>query len=283
VIGVVLGECVRQIAANQIAIEGGSRAEGVHQMRVGVRRLRSALRLFRNRLPVRETAALNDELRWLAGVLGEARDLDVFIGELLGPLTRRRPADRGLASLQAAAQRKRRLAYTKVRRTLTSNRYAALLLRLGRFVDGGGFRRGTRSDLGGSARPVVRRLLRRRAARVLRLGAKLEQLSMEELHQLRIRAKRLRYATELLAPLLDRRAAKRASRRLTDLQKLLGHLNDQATAEALVTSLRTRAPSPEVSRAEGFVSGFAARSAALGRDGLTRAWRRVEKLDAVWS
>jgi CHAD domain-containing protein len=130
---------------------------------------------------------------------------------------------------------------------------------------------------------VVRRLLRHRAAPVLRLGERLEELSDEELHQLRIRAKRLRYATELVAPLLDRRAAKRASRRLAGLQNLLGHLNDQAMAEAVVKSLRTSAPSPEVSRAEGFVSGFAARSAALGRNRLERAWRRLEKLGAFWN
>jgi inorganic triphosphatase YgiF len=277
VITVVLGECLRQITANQVAIEQGS-ASGVHQMRVGTRRLRAALRSFRDQLPVRETAALSSELRWLAGTLGEARDLDVFLEETLAPATRRRPRDRGLAALRAAAERERSGAYARTRQALASARYAALLLRLGRFIDGAGFRRRAGAGLGRPARPLVRRLLRQRAAPVLRLGKRLGELTPAQQHRLRIRAKRLRYATELLAPLLDRRTAKRTARRLGALQDVLGHLNDQATAEALLTRLHTHASSPEISRAEGFVSGFAARSAALELERLERTWRRVAKL-----
>ncbi|MEN8158956.1 MAG: CYTH and CHAD domain-containing protein [Myxococcota bacterium] len=283
VLGVVLGEGLRQIAANQIAIERGSGAEGVHQMRVGVRRLRSALRLFRDQLPARETKALSSELRWLARALGEARDLDVFLGELLEPLAGRRPRDRGLAALQAAAERQREKAYASVRRTVASDRYATLLLRLGRFVDGGGFRRRAGAELERPARPLAKKLLRRRAARVLRLGERLDELTAPELHRLRIRAKRLRYATEQLAPLLDPEEAKHAARRLSALQDALGHLNDRAVAEELVKRLRPRTAGPEVARAERFVSDFAARSAARGRRRLERSWRRVAKLGAYWS
>ncbi len=282
VLGLALGECLRQIAANQVAIERGSSTEGVHQMRVGVRRLRSALRLFRDQLPVRETAALSSELRWLARVLGEARDLDVFLEALLAPLARRRPRDRGLATLRAAAERERRAAHARVRRALASPRYATLLLRLGRYVDGGGLHRRAGGGLERPARPLARKLLRQHAADVLRLGERLDGLTTRDLHQLRIRTKRLRYATELLAPLLEPPAAKRATRRLATLQDVLGHLNDQATAEALVTRLRSHDSGPEVARAEGFLSGVAARSAARSRRRLSRAWRRVAKLGAFW-
>jgi len=103
----VLGEGLRQITASQAAIERGNAAEGVHQMRVGVRRLRSTLGSSQDQLPVRETAALASELRWLERTLGEGRDRDV-------------------------------------RRMLASARYATLLLRLGRFIDGGGLRRRAR-------------------------------------------------------------------------------------------------------------------------------------------
>jgi CHAD domain-containing protein len=170
-----------------------------------------------------------------------------------------------------------------VRRTLASARHAQLLLRLGRFVDGGGFRGRAGSELRQPARPRVRKLIRRHAAAVKRLGRRLDQLSARELHRLRIRTKRLRYATEMLAPLLDARAAMRASVRLKALQDALGHLNDQANAEALATRLRTHASGPEIARAEGFVSGFAARSAALERHQLKRTWRRVAKLGLLGS
>jgi CHAD domain-containing protein len=254
-------------------------------MRVGVRRLRSALRLFRAQLPVRETEALVAELRWLASRLGAARDLDVFLEELLGPIAKSRPDDRGLAALRAAAEDTRLEAYTELRRELGSRRHATLVLRLGRFVDGGSFRRRGASELAQPARPLARRLLRHRAARIRQLGARLDERSAQELHHLRIRAKRLRYATELLAPLFGGGAPARAARRLADLQDVLGHLNDQATAEQLVARLRERLPeiTPELTRAEGFVLGFAARSAALGRERLADVWRGVERLEPFWS
>jgi inorganic triphosphatase YgiF len=285
VVAAVLGECLRQVSANQDAAERGRDPEGVHQMRVGLRRLRSALRLFQAQLPVRETQALVEELRWLAGLLGTARDLDVFQEELLGPLAKGRPDDRGLALLHEAAEGARREAYATLRRELTSQRYALLVLRLGRFVDGGSFRRRGASELAQPARPLARRLLRHRAVRVKQLGARLGELSPQELHRLRIRAKRLRYATELLAPLFGDAAPARAARRLAELQDVLGHLNDQVTAEQLVARLRERLPriTPELTRAEGFVLGFAARSAALGRERLVDAWRGVERLEPFWS
>jgi CHAD domain-containing protein len=280
----VLGECLRQMSANQAAAERGSDPEGVHQMRVGLRRLRSALRLFRAQLPVRETEALAQELHWLAGALGAARDLDVFLEELLGPLVKKRPDDRGLAVLRKAAEGARREAYTALRRELASQRYATLVLRLGRFVDGASFRRRGASELAQPARPLARRLLRHRAARIRELGERLDELSAQELHRLRIRAKRLRYAAELLAPLFGDEAPARAARRLAELQDVLGHLNDQAIAEKLVARLHERLPeiTPDVTRAEGFVMGYAASSAAAGHESLGRAWRRVERLEPFW-
>ncbi len=283
VLAAVLGECLRQISANQAAAERGDDPEGVHQMRVGVRRMRSALRLFRNQLPVRETDALVGELRWLASVLGAARDLDVFEAELMRPLAARRPDDAGLAALREAAAGARREAYAALRSELASARYVTLVLRLGRFVDGASFRRRGESELAQPARPLVRRLLRHRAAGIQQLGERLGELSAAELHRLRIRAKRLRYAVELLAPLVGSKA-ERAARRLAELQDVLGHLNDQATAEELVARLRERLPevTPELTRAEGFVLGWAANSASLGRERLAETWRRVERLGPFW-
>jgi CHAD domain-containing protein len=159
------------------------------------------------------------------------------------------------------------------------------VLRLGRLIETlPASRSGAR--LGARAEPEARRLLRRLAARTFELGERIDQLSLPELHRLRIRTKRLRYATELLGPLFGGKAPARAARRLADLQDALGHLQDLATAEATIRALRERggpAASPDTLRAEGFVLGYAARSSAAGRAGLARAWRRVAKIRAFWS
>ena len=281
----VLGECMRHLTANQLAAEAGEDPEGVHQMRVGARRLRSALRLFEAWLPVGATRLLTRELHWLGRELGRARDLDVFALELLGPITTSRPGDEGLATLHAATESARADAHAAVRAALRAPRYALLVLRLGRFVEGP-VRRGQRVALAAPARRALRPLLRQRAAHMRELGGRLDELSAAELHRLRIRAKRLRYAIELLGPLFDGREVSRRARRLADLQDTLGHLNDLASAEALLGQLRERlasaAASPALARAEGFVLGYAARSAAAGRDALGDVWRRAARQEPFW-
>jgi triphosphatase len=285
VLRTVFGECVRHLTANQLAAERGADPEGVHQMRVGARRLRSALRLFDEWLPAHTTQALSDELRWLGRELGRARDLDVFAGELLRPLAGSRPDDKGLAALLEAAEAARAGAYAAARAALSSRRYALLVLRLGRFAEGPPSRRGGLAALRAPALPAVRRLLRHRAARLQALGERLDQLSPHELHRLRIRAKRLRYAIELVGALFGEKDSTRAARRLAELQDALGHLNDLTSAEALVAQLRERigaGASPATVRAEGFVLGYAARSAAAGRAELAHAWQRAARLPPLW-
>jgi inorganic triphosphatase YgiF len=281
----VLGECVRHLTANQLAAQRGVDAEGVHQMRVGARRLRSALRLFEEWLPPRVAGALSQELRWLAGELGRARDLDVFLAETLEPILAGRPEDAGLASLRDAALSARADTYAAVRAALASQRYTLLVLRLGRFVEGIPLRGPRAAALRGRAQPELRRLLDHLSGRMQSLGRQLDRLSAQDLHRLRIRTKRLRYASELLGPLFGGKAPVRSARRLADLQDALGHLNDLANAEALISKLRERigaAPSHEVTRAEGFVLGYAARSAAAGRAELARTWQRVSRVEPFW-
>ena len=282
----VLGECMRHLTANQPAVERGRDPEGVHQMRVGARRLRSALRLFDEWLPPRVAHSLSNELRWLAGELGRARDLDVFLGETLGPIVADRPEDAGLAALREAAHATRGEAYAGVRAALASQRYPLLVLRLGRFVEALSLRRAGEGRFEGRAQPEARRLLRHLARRMHDLGAQLDQLSARDLHRLRIRTKRLRYASELLGPLFGGKAPARTARRLAELQDALGHLNDLANAEASIGQLRERM-GPGVSlattRAEGFVLGYAARSSAAGRAELAHAWQRVARIEPFWN
>jgi triphosphatase len=236
-------------------------------------------------LPVREAGALTGELRWLAAELGRVRDLDVFLGETLAPMLDGRPDDAGLVALREAACAARQEAFTQLRATLRSGRHAGLVLRLGRLVEAiptsrsGARLRRTRAE------PEARRLLRRLAARVYDLGERIDELTARDLHRLRIRAKRLRYATELLGPLFGGKAPVRAARRLAELQDALGHLQDLASAEASIRELRERGgtPAPDLLRAEGFVLGYAARSAAAGRAALARAWRRVARIRPFWS
>ena len=140
--------CIDQLQDNQSRLQQGYDPELIHQMRVAVRRLRSALNLFGAAAPGIKDAALTAELRWLVGELGPARDWDVFLGETLPPVVEALPQEAGLVRLQQAGRpgSARRRANRRARRQ-TSPRYHRLLLTLGCWLwrepwrDNGGSRR----------------------------------------------------------------------------------------------------------------------------------------------
>ncbi len=227
--------CLDQAVRNEVAILAGG-ADGVHQMRVAVRRLRAALSGFREIVPVEQRRWASDELRWLAGVLGEARNLDVFESALLGPVRDKLPQ---VKQLDAALQRRRRATYTAARRAIGSPRYTALMLRLLRWFDSCGWREGDGAardphrPIGEIAPPLLDQ--RRRAAKKASKG--FAGQSPEERHKLRIALKKLRYTGELLGGLYDASAVHKFAERLKQLQDELGHANDVRVGQDIVAGL----------------------------------------------
>jgi inorganic triphosphatase YgiF len=122
--------CRDHFRANEPAVLGGTDPEGIHQMRVGIRRLRALLQAVRRFLPPARYEPLARELGWLQRELGPARDWDVFIADCLEPLAALQPEDAGQARLLADAGALRIAAYEEARAALRSPRYARLVLQL---------------------------------------------------------------------------------------------------------------------------------------------------------
>ncbi|WP_159596371.1 CYTH and CHAD domain-containing protein [Hydrogenophaga sp. BPS33] len=213
--------------------------EFLHQCRVALRRLRTALRVFRGHLPRRFVAHWSSEWRLVARVLGGARDWDVFVTERL--------ADWNVASGDGAGPPADFLAHVHALRLDAGRRAADVLggsahaLRLLAFtravfalgaVDPGPSRRPLAAWARGAVRE--RHLALAKAARVAR------RAGPEGRHALRIVLKKLRYAQELLASVLPSKEVARSTAMLTDAQALLGHLNDLSTAQALLAALPPR-------------------------------------------
>jgi CHAD domain-containing protein len=203
--------------------------EGVHQARVATRRLRSDLRTFRPLVDWPGTARLRDELRWIAALLGLVRDGDVLL-ERMRNRARVLPEDhaRGAAEVLSTLERDRDVAHARLLTALRERRYLDLLDRLVAHANAPSLL----PDADAPARVVVSGLVRgpwlslERAAR--RLGKKPGDA---ELHDLRIRTKRVRYAAEAAAPLYGEEATSFA-RAAADLQTVLGDLNDAVVARA---------------------------------------------------
>jgi inorganic triphosphatase YgiF len=285
----VAESCLAQIVENEPAASLGLDPEGVHQMRVGARRLRSALAFFGPALPERARSALRAELRWLAGELGPARDLDVFALELLDPLLADRPGDEALARLRAAAEEARHAAHARVRDALGGARWPRLALETGAWIARRAWREQALGEASAQlflpARLYAAPLLERRHRRARKLGRRLAGASSEERHRLRIELKKQRYAAEFAACLYPGRRAERYARRLARLQDALGHLNDVATAErqlaALLARLGPDAP-PGAARAAGFAEGWVAHSAHRELARLPARWERFEDAARFW-
>src|SRR5438128_1203649 len=108
--------------------------EGVHQMRVAVRRMRSAISSFKKLLPAVDRRWISCELGWFVDVLGSARNLDVFAAELLPP-ARAALREPGIEDLAAALDKARRAAYERVEQAIHSERHAAGMLRLSHWFE----------------------------------------------------------------------------------------------------------------------------------------------------
>jgi len=286
----ILASCFEQVLANEAAAFQGSDPEGVHQMRVGVRRLRSALSLFQSVLPREAVDALRKELRWLADVLGGARDLDVFQLEVLAPVLEAFPPEPAYQDLYGASMTLREERYDALRLALDSERYTALVLRLGAWIASRAWRDQPLSPdsarLFQPASEAARDLLRKRRRRVRRLARGIgEASSPEQLHALRIAIKKLRYASEFLGGAFDRKTARRFAKRAAGVQDALGHLNDETTARRLLDLLCSRlgdTAGPEHHHAAGVVHGWLARGRTGGLEIALRRWRSFKRLEPFW-
>lgn len=255
--------CLRQIVANEAVAMGGIDSEGVHQMRVGVRRLRSALSFFAPVLPSRQRAGLRALLRPLAAALGPARDLDVFAEQWLAPALGGRPDDAGLVALDARVRALRAEQAERVQCALGSVHFPRLVLEIRHWVASRAWRDQSLSAdsaaLFAPARVFAARRLERRHRKLRRLLRSLGTASAAERHRVRIEAKQLRYAAEFTMSLFSGRRARRYARRLAALQDVLGVANDAAVAEQL--AFRIAGADPAAHAAAGFVTGWAAHAA----------------------
>jgi triphosphatase len=240
--GMNLGELAYAVLRRQLAVlrekEPGTRLgedpEELHDMRVATRRMRAALDLFAEVLPIR-TRSFRDEFGWLAGVLGAVRDLDV---QLEAQAAMAEPGQEELwADLTALLARERETARAALLAALDSVRWERLVGGMAAMVQQGPFRRSTATRL--SALVAVPDLICSRHDAVVK-AARRAKRSREaaDFHRLRIRCKRLRYSLEFGAELYDGRT-NRYTRQLAKLQNQLGLMQDAEVAATRLSDLAT--------------------------------------------
>ncbi|MBE7521878.1 MAG: CHAD domain-containing protein [Burkholderiales bacterium] len=283
-IAATIAECLRQVERNAVGLREASARdpEWVHQLRIGVRRLRSCLALAEGIVAPNRIESLRNDTRWTLDALGPARDLDVFAGETLpralADLERSTDAaTRGAAAVRSLARRaaaRRRAAHADALACAASGRFTRFLLAVSRAA--------AEAPAGpASGEPAARlaaRILERRAARLARAGARLARAGSEERHAVRIAAKKLRYATEFFAALFPRKRTRVYRDALAGLQQVLGEWNDAAVAPRIAATIAGPAAVATVA-----IEAWAAGRASDAARRLDDAWAHFVAAKPFWS
>jgi inorganic triphosphatase YgiF len=252
---VIALSALRHFSANVDGV-GALDAEAIHQMRVGLRRLRAAISLFNKILPNASTARIKTELKWLTDELAPAREIDVFLEERLLPFVAKSRPKRGARAIESQFMAKRNAAFQDARRATETPRFRRLLIDVLEWTE-------TRRHVyGDNTETLIGRfaadVLDRRIKKARKHGERLDQLSPEERHKLRIKIKKIRYGVEFFQSLYadkDRKKVVQLVRRLRNIQNALGALNDAKAHEEIVQEAALTAPRQN-RRAGAFVSGM---------------------------
>jgi inorganic triphosphatase YgiF len=267
------------LLANQPAALSGD-AEGVHQMRIAIRRLRAVLTLFAPHLEPYTTTRFQAELRRVGQVFGQARDWDVFCLQVLPAALKAADMASWCALLQPLARAEREAAHRRFAEELMAPAFTALVLGLAAWVE-------QDSLLGDAAlrRPIADlapRLLDRLTRKVYRRGRHLRHRSDAERHALRKSLKKLRYGIDYLGSIYPDKAVDAYLQRCKKLQKILGDMNDAVMAPGLADRLDdgTR---PGLAPAVGALTKQLSDQRSEALAGLAKRWKTFRIQEPFWA
>ncbi len=223
--------CLRQFRLNEMALSWSRDADALHQARVSLRRLRSLFSICKSLFADSRFDHMRDELRWLASELGDARSIDVMISHTT------------IEALSSRLQEARNNAYGAVEAAFSSVRARSLMIDLAEWISIKDWRGDETGEalLVQPARRFASKVLDKLWKKVAKGGRNLTDLDDEARHELRISAKKLRYAAEFFGPLYKSKAKTKRHKRfimaMEGLQDQLGSLNDLATAPEMLSKL----------------------------------------------
>ncbi len=233
--------------------------EGVHQMRVSFRKIRSIFSLFQQALPKSISKYWNEEIRWIGSQLGLARDLDVFIDEGLEVIATKIPFVGKDKLLQLAENHRSKTYHKQVCAMLDSKRYAKFKIDFEKWYEEKAWEKAElnkkhKTHLEMKLFDFSRLVLDNQERKVLRKGSQIDRDSATEMHQLRIECKKLRYAAEFFQPIFL--GMEIFIKHMKGIQDILGILNDVSVMHDLLELLLGDSKDHELLEFSGAVIGW---------------------------
>jgi triphosphatase len=272
--GGALAECLNHIDAYLPDVLDRHDVEGLHQLRVALRRLNVALASFGR---TAAHAELRVRSKAFAAALAPAREFDVFLSELFDPVVAELGERTGFTVLRARAEAARDKAWAAALAELKSPAFAAF-----------------RKDVAvlphlmpGALKKAAPRLIGAHLRRVIKRGHSLKEMVPRDCHRLRIALKKLRYAAEIVAPLYGRKRVKRYLDQVETLQDLLGHFNDLAEVRAVLGRLTMEEADAKVEADVSFAVGLILGWHRAGNERLVqktrKCWARFKDSEPFWA
>lgn len=284
--------CLHAFMLNQaMSDKAGEDIELVHQSRIAIRRLRTAMSFFKPIAQDAEFDAIRGELKWISNLLGAARDLDVWQTKRLKPKAAEPDAESGIGLLVDHMEERRKEAHARLEEALSSERLRQMLLRCVIWLES----EDRRPALKRSAKPIERYLDRyfvKRLDKLVKRGRHLDSMDEKNQHLFRIHAKKLRYVVEFFQSLIDghkdQKAFKKLVGALEDVQSALGEIHDSVALSAYLADEfgGSGAPREKPQHAgAAFAAGVLAHSGApkkkLLRDA-EQAYRKLSDWHRFW-
>ena len=291
-----LVQCRWHVAANAAVFADSRDPEAIHQLRVGLRRMRVALTSFGAEFRTPQFEAVRLRAKDLAQQLAPARDLDVFVSELLEPVANANGSKEAFAVLRRRAEEARRRAFGEAVAVVSGPRLRMFMRDVSDVTDGSGwplppYQGGTLAGVHAydvPAQTVAERILSHRYKQACKRARHLDRLSADERHTLRIELKKLRYAAEFFVPFFDADHAKKFLSRLARMQDVIGAVNDLAVAKNILEKFVATAETVdgvsanEVSFVAGLIYGWhLERAAHTWREAVQR-WKKFVRARTFW-
>lgn len=260
---------------------------GPHQVRVALRRLRSATSAFRSALGRDALAQWSAQAKIIATVAGRLRDLDVLGTELIAPFARNHPHEAGFAALADAVAARRYAVQIEVRDALSGPDATSFGFEMARFITTRGWLDPADHQqsirLAAPAKPFARKTLNKRWRAVKDYGDRIDGLSIDERHELRKELKKLRYLIDAFRSLFPSEQVDEFMRLIKKLQTAFGALNDSAMAEDILTAPNAPgADDPQAARAAGRLIGHLLAEADHKWPDAIAGWRRLSAFGPFW-
>jgi triphosphatase len=281
----ILQTVTGQILHNWLVVLESGDPEAAHQLRVGLRRLRTALKAFEPVIKRGSLFDMEDRLRDLAHLVGELRDADVQAIDIVKPVQDHRDWSVAVEPLLELLAKRRDETRMRVRQALQGKDLLKLRLQIALLPAlvarrSPELKRKAKLPVRDLARDALKKMWRK----VVKRARKVDQLNIEERHALRKDLKALRYAVEFFSGLFPAKKVKQFSAKLEELQDLFGYMNDVAGAQRLAQALtKNGAQDSEARHAVGYVVGWHTAKAEDVWVNARAAWKMLKATPRFWT